>query len=261
MIRMVHLLRRKNGVSPEEFAALWRDVHGPLVAAHQVTLGIVRHVQTDAAEGAEEMAAVASRVRGGIEPSYDGIAEYWWWSESDLADALASDAGRAAHEAIVECERQFTDLAASPLWFAHDYPQVGTSASRVVARHKTGVVRVHFAIRARPGLTDAEAQRYWVTNHGPLGRSVAVARGYLAYTQVHACETPLADAMRSARGSTAEPYIGHAEAWFDRLVPRAGPEAQNATDANVADESNFIDLRRSTYLVGKERVVVDRDWV
>ena len=260
MIRMVHLLRRKAGVSADAFTRQLRDVHGPLVAGHQVTLGIVRHVQTHPAVGAEAMMEEGSRVRGGTEPAYDAITEYWWKSESDLADALASDTGRAALSAMVDCEAGFVDAAASPLWFAHEYPQVATFAPRAVARHKTGVVRVHFALRPLPGMSTAEAQRYWLTMHGPLVRSHAVARGFVAYTQVHMCETPLADAMRQARGSTAEPYTGHAEAWFERLTPRVGPEAQAATEAAVADERNFIDWQRSTFLVGKELVFVDRDW-
>ncbi len=46
MIRLVYLLRRKPELSLEEFHRVWRDEHGPLVAFHQVRLGILRYTQS-----------------------------------------------------------------------------------------------------------------------------------------------------------------------------------------------------------------------
>ena len=46
MIRLVYLLRRQPELSLDEFHRYWRDEHGPLVAFHQVRLGIVRYTQS-----------------------------------------------------------------------------------------------------------------------------------------------------------------------------------------------------------------------
>lgn len=152
-------------------------------------------------------------------------------------------------------------MASSPFWLAHEYPQVSVFRERTVARPKTGIIKVHFSLRPLPRLTPAQVQHYWRTVHGPLVRSHAVARGMLCYQQVHRCDSTLIDEMRAARGTKAEDYIGHAEAWFDRLVTRAGPEATAAEAAALDDERQFIDWTRSSFLVGKELMFVERDWL
>ena len=46
MIKIVFCLRRKPGLSPDEFDRTWREDHAPLVKQHAETLGIRRYVQT-----------------------------------------------------------------------------------------------------------------------------------------------------------------------------------------------------------------------
>lgn len=261
MIRLVHLLKHAPDIGLQQFSDYWRDEHGPLVASHQARLGLLRHVQTHRDLSGQDLDLKAGKVRGGVEPPYDGIAEYWWASEQELRTALATVAGQKAQAELIASERRFVDLAASPLWFAHEYPQVATALQRPVALPKSGVTKLNFALRPLPGQTVAEAQAYWLTSHGPLVRSHSGARGLLGYYQVHRYETSLAAEFEAGRGTRAESYMGHAEAWSDRLSPREGPEMQAATDAAVADERNFIDWRRSTIFVGKELVFVNRDWI
>lgn len=264
MIRLVQLLRRPDGMSAQQFDTIWRDEHGPLVASLQTSLDLVRHVQLFRDPAGQGLDTAAATARGGMQPAFDGIMETWWRSEETLRATLDSDAGAAAHELLVESERRFVDLAASPLWLAREYPQVASGFARPVSGLRTGVVRLHFALQPLPHLSDDAARRYWLTQHGPLVRSHAVARGTMAYNQVHRDDAPsaaeLAAALRAARGSTAAPYLGHAEAWIDRLVGYAGPEKDNGAADALADERNFIDWDRSTILVGKERVFVEREW-
>jgi hypothetical protein len=115
-------------------------------------------------------------------------------------------------------------------------------------------------LRPLAPLNEAGAQTYWLTNHGPLVRSHAPARGALAYNQVHRAPGLLTSEIAEIFGSPAGDYIGHAEAWFDRSNPRTGPEADAAKVAAITDERNFIDWSRSTFLAGKERVFIERDW-
>jgi EthD domain len=261
MIRSVKLLRRKAGSTLAEFSAYWRDEHGPLVASHQTHLGIVRHVQTHRGPALEEMGAQSRSKRGGMEPPYDGVSETWYASEEAFLAARSSIEGRSAEAELTMDEKVFADPDASTLWFAHEYPQVSTQRERLVARPKTGIIKVHFSLRCRPELTVANAQRYWLTVHGPLVRSHAVARGTLGYMQVHRYESQLLEKSRTPQALRSDSFIGHAEAWFDSLVPHVGAEAADAEAAAIADEANFIDWSRSTLFFGKELVFVDRAWL
>ena len=261
MIRMVHLLRRKSGMAAADFQVYWRDEHGPRVASGQKRLNVLRYVQTHRDPASEEGDKSARAARGGMEHAYDGVSEYWWSSEQVLAAALGTAGGERAMQEIAADEAGFLDAALSPLWFAYEYPQVSILRERAVARPKTGVMKVNFALRQKPGLGFDEAQLYWRTVHGPLLRQHAVARGMLCYQQVHRFDSGLSAELRARRGSTAEPYMGHAEAWFDRLSMPSGPEASDASAAAIADERNFIDLRNSSILTGKELVFIDRSWL
>lgn len=261
MIRMVHMLRRAQGLSQEKFARTWRDRHGPLVASVQTDLDIVRHLQIHPDPAGEGIDTKAAAARGGMRPSFDGIAEYWWKSEEALRLALANAAGKSAAARLVESERKFVDLTSSPLWFAIEYPQVATTLYRPIARLRSDVMRLHFALRSPDGLSEVDARRYWLESHGPLIRSHAPARGLIAYNQVHRIESSLLASFNESRGSAAEAYLGHAESWFPRTsAQEPPPEMRAAMQAALEDERNFIDWKRSTILVGKELVFVDREW-
>jgi uncharacterized protein (TIGR02118 family) len=253
MIRLVYLLRRKPELSLEEFHRVWREEHGPLVAFHQVRLGILRYTQS---HRVDDPAYDPSR-RGMGQP-YDGAAEVWWESEEALAAASASEAGRRANAEVLADEAGFIDLPASPLWLAHEYPQINPGPEPLVARPKGSLVKLHYPIRHPATMTLESAQTYWRTVHGPLVRSSSGAGGNLRYIQVHRYESPLEAQLRDARGTDVETYTGHAEAWSDRSAPRLGPEARAAGRAAREDEARFIDFARSTFWIGKEHVLIDR---
>jgi len=262
MIRLVHMLRRAPGLSQQEFAAIWRDANGPLIASLQTDLDMVRYLQVHCDPANQGLDVAAMEARGGMLPPFDGIAEYWWKSPDTLRTALSSAAGGAAASKLVASEAGFVDLPASPLWFATEHPQVATALHRPVARYRSNVMRLHFALRPRPELDEADTRRYWLEEHGPLIRSHSPARGLLAYNQVHRCECPLLAAFTAPRGTMAAPFLGHAESWFER--PGSGApsfEMQVAMDAALEDERRFIDWSASTIRVGKELVFVDREWV
>ena len=255
MIRLVYLLRRKPELSLDEFQRLWRDEHGPLVAFHQVRLGILRYTQSHRVDDPATDSSTAAR---GMEPPYDGVAEVWWESEEALAAASATDPGRRAAAEVLQDEARFIDLSASPLWLAHEYPQLNPGPEPLVARPKSSLVKTHYPLRHPPSLTLEEAQTYWRTVHGPLARSMAPTRGILRYIQVHRYESPLEAELRESRGTTIEPYTGHAESWVDRSAQRESPEAAAGQGAAREDEARFIDFARSTRWAGKEYVLVDR---
>jgi hypothetical protein len=92
---------------------------------------------------------------------------------------------------------------------------------------------------------------------------IGVAQGMRMrrYLQVHRYEEVLEARLRASRGTTVEPYTGHAEAWFDRtdlLTIAQIPEGKQAMALAVEDETKFIDFSRSAIWIGKERVFIDR---
>ena len=255
MIRLVYTLRRQPGMSREEFQDYWKRKHGPMVAGFASDLDVLRYVQTHTLD--DPLNQAAQQARGNMEPEYDGVAELWWSTETGLAAALDSDEGQRAGAALLEDERTFIDLPNSPLWFAYEYPQVNPIPENIVARHNSNIVRVFFPLRHLPSITEDAARHYWLTQHGPIVRSGAVASGVLCYRQVHRANHALDSVLQEARGTQVDSYLGHAEAWVDRSTIPDTEESRRAGQSFIDDEHNFIDMTRSTFLYGKEHTFVD----
>jgi hypothetical protein len=107
-----------------------------------------------------------ARVRGGMEDPYDGVAELWWESETALAAASATDGGSRAGAELLADEGEFIDLPSSPLWLAHEYPQVNPTPENLVARPRSRFVKLHFPLRHLSSMTLDEAQRSWRRSTG-----------------------------------------------------------------------------------------------
>lgn len=118
MIKLVFTLRRREGMTREEFQRYWREQHAPLVKRHADALRIRRYVQVHARDTDIDGALADARAS---EPRfYDGVAELWWDSLEELVAAFSSDAGRAAGQELLEDEERFIDLARSPLWLGEE---------------------------------------------------------------------------------------------------------------------------------------------
>jgi uncharacterized protein (TIGR02118 family) len=122
MIKIIFCLRRRAGMSLEDFDAYWRDTHATLVAKHKDVLRIQRYVQSTRSDS--KLAEISATVRGAPEP-YDGVAELWYQSWEDLAAGFSTEEGRAAGRALLEDERHFIDLANSPIFFTNEREIIG----------------------------------------------------------------------------------------------------------------------------------------
>jgi uncharacterized protein (TIGR02118 family) len=117
MIKLLFCLRRLPALSRDEFQRYWREQHAPLVAARAGVLGIRRYVQRHTVE-LPAYAGMAA-VRGGVAP-YDGVAELWWEAVA-TRDPAQIAAARQANRELLEDERRFIDLPASPVFFVDDH--------------------------------------------------------------------------------------------------------------------------------------------
>ncbi len=74
MVKLIGLVKRKAGMTQEEFSRYWEKEHGPLVA--RVFPGAKRYVQNHPV-----------KLPGGGEPQVDGVVEIWF---DDLESFLAA---------------------------------------------------------------------------------------------------------------------------------------------------------------------------
>jgi uncharacterized protein (TIGR02118 family) len=125
MIKLVFTLRRREGMTREEFQRYWGEEHAPLVERHADTLRIRRYVQTHARE--TDVDGVLSTSRGSEPGLYDGVAELWWDSLEDLLAGYSTEAGQAAGAELLADEQRFIDLPRSPLWLGEENVVIGAS--------------------------------------------------------------------------------------------------------------------------------------
>lgn len=125
MIKLVFTLRRREGMTREEFQRYWREEHAPLVRRHAETLHIRRYVQVHLRE--TDLDDAISAPRGSQPRFYDGVAELYWDSLEDLAAAFTAEAGQAAARELLEDEQLFIDLPSSPLWLGEENVVIGAA--------------------------------------------------------------------------------------------------------------------------------------
>ena len=121
MIKLTYCLRRKPGMTWEEFSDYWRNVHAPLVRERAAVLGIKKYQQVRTMQNADLHARLQARNGGSPEP-YDGIAELWY-DPDDRGEG--GEAARKAAQELLEDEKNFIDLPNSPIWYGEEWVVVG----------------------------------------------------------------------------------------------------------------------------------------
>jgi uncharacterized protein (TIGR02118 family) len=81
VIKLIAFVKRKPGMSPEEFHRYWREVHGPLVASTESGSFVRRYEQNHKPLGAYAH----------DESGYDGVAEQWFDSVDDFFASIRVD--------------------------------------------------------------------------------------------------------------------------------------------------------------------------
>ena len=102
MVKAIYLIRRKPGMSAEDFHRYWREVHGAIAARIP---GMRRYVQ-------------CHTIDGGVPADYDGAAEAWFDDLAAVQRAVASPEYAAARED----EGRFIDLERTALIFTEEVP-------------------------------------------------------------------------------------------------------------------------------------------
>jgi uncharacterized protein (TIGR02118 family) len=80
MVRLTCLLHRKEGLTPAEFHAHWREVHGPLIAASRSGSHVVRY---------EQHPRPLDDYDGEADPGFDGVTVQWFESMDEYRAHMA----------------------------------------------------------------------------------------------------------------------------------------------------------------------------
>ena len=117
MFKIIYCMRRKPGITREQFLAHWLSVHGPIVVEHQSRLRIARYLQTTPLE--DEFSTRVER-RGVLQPAYDGVAELYWASDADFRHAFTDSEALRIQKILADDERNFVDHAGSACWISRE---------------------------------------------------------------------------------------------------------------------------------------------
>lgn len=121
MIKVVYCMRRKAGLTHEQFLAHWSDVHVPIVMANLGLLRVCRYVRT-----VPQPHPYSARVErpGVMQPPYDGIAELAWENEEDMRFAFENEEALAVQRQLAKDETLFVDAAGSCRWVSREIRHV-----------------------------------------------------------------------------------------------------------------------------------------
>jgi predicted enzyme related to lactoylglutathione lyase len=127
--KLIYTLRRQPHLSREEFQRYWRDVHAPLVHDRASVLGIVRYVQSHTRTDADSVHDRYRARNGGSPAEFDGVAELWVQPPT----GESGDAARQAAAELLDDERNFIDLARSPMTLTTEHVVVANERRLLVA--------------------------------------------------------------------------------------------------------------------------------
>jgi len=106
MVKICSILRRKPGLTPEEFLRYWKEKHAPL--ASKVIPGLRKYVQNHPIK------------IPGFEFEIDGIAEIWWDDIEAFQNYLTWRQTQGA-KVLIEDENKFIDKGGIQRFLAVEY--------------------------------------------------------------------------------------------------------------------------------------------
>jgi uncharacterized protein (TIGR02118 family) len=111
MVKLTCFLRRRPGMTAEDFDRHWREVHGPLIAGlPTLARHVVRYEQHPRLSGSDAVGT----------PGYDGVAVQWFRSLEEFM-AFVSEPDYARH--VAPDEGAFLDRAGL-VWMLTEEPRV-----------------------------------------------------------------------------------------------------------------------------------------
>ena len=222
MVKVLTFLKRKPGMSVEDFQRYWLTRHPAVVVRLP---GVRRYVQS------HTLPSVYTKG----EPAYDGIAEVW----ADDTNALRAMTRSPENASVHADEAQFIDRDRMGVIVTEEHVLVDGAAAT------EAVKAVEFLAR-RPGLPVEDFQRHWRETHGPiLARIPGLRRCVLSATRRSAYEAGRSPA-----------HDGATLMWFDSPEALRAAAASPEYAAAVADRARFLAAGEPPFIVTREHVIV-----
>lgn len=110
------------------------------------------------------------------------------------------------------------------------------------------MIHIHYFITRLEKLTNADFHNYWRDTHGPIAARIPQIRRYVQSHRIQAPGVVGADS----------PYDGEAEVLLDSAESFAElRKSKEYLDGALADERNFIDLRRVEWMTTTDHLIID----
>ncbi|HEY4911688.1 MAG TPA: EthD domain-containing protein [Methylomirabilota bacterium] len=222
MVKVVTFLKRKAGMSVEDFQRYWRTRHPEVVVRLP---GVRRYVQSH---------TLASAYRKG-EPVYDGIAEVW----AEDTEALRTMTRSPENAKVQADEAQFIDRATMGFLVTEEHVVVEGAVT------PEAVKAVEFLSR-KAGASVDEFQRHCRESHAKILAGIpGLRRCVLSATRRSAYEAGRVPA-----------HDGVTSMWF--ASPDALRSAASSPEygAAVADRERFLAPGQPPFIVTREHVIV-----
>jgi uncharacterized protein (TIGR02118 family) len=222
MLKIVALMKRRAGLSVDDFQNHLRTQYGPLATKGP---GLRRYMQSHA--------LVQGYAKG--ELLFDAIGEMWFDSRTAYDNYLRSPEGAAADAD----ESTFLDRSRTVVM------PVDVHVIKDGAIPANAVKNIEFVNR-RPGMALDLFRDYWRNVHGPLAATIPVLR---RYEQNHL-------AISEYERNASPPYDGLAITWFASTADMKRGTATPEYAATRADEPNFLPDGHLPIIITREHVVV-----
>lgn len=243
LLKLVYLLRRKPGLTLEEFQGHWLERHTHFGLTNPA---VRRYVQYHTLADDPIREALAQAADGPQRESYDGVAIAWFDDIDGMRHAMQGDAVAAA----LEDEKHFIDHSRSVA--------VLTDENVIVEPVGAGPIVLVECLRRQPDIDRRSFSERWL-NHGRIGRQ-AHARGLLqGYIQNHALpEDDARVAQLDDLGSSDESWDGVVTAYFHSIaVAKELFGDPLASEESYEDEKGFIDHSKGLYLLARRHPIKD----
>jgi uncharacterized protein (TIGR02118 family) len=229
MIKSFSFLKRKPGLSHEQFLRHWKDVHVPM--SHEVP-GLRGYVVST---------IVSEQARSDVPAlemdEFDGLAQVWFDDLAARAAAGASPEGRRWHADGAE-------IIGNIRMFVTTEQHVVPVPANNRPRFKTLTV-----IQRKAGATPEQFRHAWRDEHAPMAKEVPDLRGFTLSAVVEEQFRP-----DIAPFPMAGPIDGFTESWCDSVEARARMVASPQAQRWFAHGATFLGNVRSILM--EEQVVV-----
>ncbi|MFY9327611.1 MAG: EthD domain-containing protein [Georgfuchsia sp.] len=241
MIKLAVLLKRKKGMSFEEFDRYWDGPHGNLVCSiPEFTRHVRRYSQSHLADSAYTGEGMTWGASG-----YDGIAEVWYDNIEDLTNSFNEP---KFVELVGADDPKFVDSAEISVLVTNEVEKIPLNGNPKI---KLSVV-----IKRKKGMSFEDYDKYWIGRHADIVTSVPeFTRHVRRYVQSHLVKeyTGQGDNSKLTKQWGQAAFDGIAELWFDSIedMTKAFNEPR-FVEIVAPDDNNFVDHTATKLFVLRE---------